>query len=396
MRDFYTLRVNSKRCPMNKIILSSLIPLIAAILLNSCSSVPPKTKTSQLTGTERLLSGRLILGRDFAASELPNGDLFEVTAEMAKFANDATRNANTPLTKAVALHKALITSEKEGGQGVKFDAKITEAAPDTFAHKHANCLSFSILYVALARYLNLEAYINTVDIPPSWNMFSDSSVFFMLHVNALVKFPSESRGFGKTDYVVVDLQLDQYRPSYHQRMLSNEQVDSQYYSNRSTEALAEGDKEKAFLYISRAMQSERSQSYLWNNLAVVYRRYNLLPETELAYLKGLELKPDDLTIMNNLSVLYRDMGNNDKAQHYAAAAKNYRKSNPYNEYSLATSALTAGDPKQALVHIQQAINIENKEKRFYQLASTIYRELDQPRSSDDMQQQFDDLVSQGY
>lgn len=381
---------------MNNTILNSLISLLLVVLLNSCTSAAPKTTTGLPIDASKLLSGKLILGQELDSSKLPNEDLFEVTPEMATFAAIATQGANTPLTKAVALHKALIKSEKEGGQGVKFNAKITESAPNTFAHKQANCLSFSILYVALARHLGLEAYINEVDIPPSWNMFADSSIFFMLHVNAIVRFPSEARGLGKVDYVVVDLQLDQYRPSYSQRTLSSELVDAQYYSNKSTEALAIGDKEKAFLYISRALQANQRQSYIWNNLAVIYRRANLPNEAELAYQKGLEVRPNDLTIMNNLAVLYRDTNRADKAEQYLSAVRRYRQSNPYQEYSLASSALVAGDPKAALVHIQQAINIENKEKRFYQLASTIYRELDQPSSSDDMQQQFDDLVSQGY
>lgn len=379
---------------MNNIIFSSLISLLLVVLLNSCTAAPKKT-TGLPIDASKLLSGKLILGQELDSIELPNENLFEVTPEMASFAARATLGANTPLAKAVALHKALIKSE-EGGQGVKFNAKITESAPNTFAHKQANCLSFSILYVALARHLDLEAYINEVDIPPSWNMFADSSIFFMLHVNAIVRFPSEARGLGKVDYVVVDLQLDQYRPSYTQRTLSSEFVDAQYYSNKSTEALAEGNKEKAFLYISRALQANQRQSYIWNNLAVIYRRANLPNEAELAYLKGLEVRPNDLTIMNNLAVLYRDTKQTDKAEYYLNAVKRYRQSNPYQEYSLASSALVAGNPKAALVHIQQAINIESKEKRFYQLASTIYRELDQPTSSDDMQQQFDDLVSQGY
>lgn len=381
---------------MRNIYLRSFIPFsfIFAVLLNGCTNAP--VKNIQHTDSSKLFSAKPIVGRELELSELPNEDLFEVTPEMANFANTVTRDADTPLKKAIALHKALTQSAAEGGHGVKFDAKITESAPNTFAHKHANCLSFSILYVAMARYLNMDAYINEVDIPPSWDMFADSSIFFTLHVNAIVRFPSESRGLGKVDYVIVDLQLDQYRPSFTQRTLSAELIDAQYYSNKSTEALADGDKEKAFLYISKALHANQHQSYLWNNLAVIYRRYNLFPEAELAYLQGLEIKPHDLTIMNNLAVFYRDTNQIDKAEHYMIAARNYRKSNPYQEYSLASSALGSGDAKTALVHIQHAINIENKEKRFYQLASTIYRELDQPTYSDDMQQQYDDLVSQGY
>lgn len=365
------------------------------VLLNACTSAP-KTKPIKTLEASKLISGELLLGRALTPIDFPNENLFEVTPEMALFADTVTQHEDSPLKKTLALHKALIQPLTDGGQGIKFDAKITESAPQTFAHKSANCLSFSILFVALTRHLNLDAYINEVDIPPSWDMFANSSMFFMLHVNALVRFPSESQGLGKADYVVIDLQLDQYRPSYTQRRMSKEFIDAQYYSNKSTEALAEGDKEKAFIYISKALQSSQHQSYLWNNLAIIYRRNNLLHAAELAYLQGLAIKPHDLTIMNNLSLLYRDMNQPEKYEYYSSAASNYRRSNPYQEYSLASSALGAGDAKTALVHIQQALNIENKEKRFYQLASTIYRELDQPKSSADMDQQYDDLVSQGY
>lgn len=376
--------------------ISAVMLMVSIAHITACSSTAVRPSLATPTNNSaQLLSGKLLLGREITLAELPQQNLYELTPELIAFAERVTAQKTSALDKALALHKALITPQSKGGQGIKFSASRTELPAATFAHREANCLSFSLLFVALARHLQLDAFINQVDIPPSWSLYGDTSMFFVLHVNAMVKFPSETRGLGAVDYVVVDLALDQYRPSYPQRALSQALIEAQFYSNRGTEALASNKIEEAFLNLRKALAENSQQSYVWNNFAVVYKRAGLLKEAEQAYLAGLNYNPNDLTIMNNLAFLYEDLNDAEKAQHYATRVKEYRNSNPYFEYTLALTKFGAGDAAGALIHIKRAIIKEADVSRFYQLASAIHKTLNEPRDSELMQQEYEKLAALG-
>ncbi|HEY6527462.1 MAG TPA: hypothetical protein VIZ65_02125 [Cellvibrionaceae bacterium] len=369
---------------------------LSLLHITACSPTAIKPSLANLPDNAAALkAGTALLGHAVTEAELPKSDLYGLTPELKTFAERATATATSPLDKALALHKALITPQSQGGRGFQFSADTTELPAVTFARRQANCLSFSLLYVALARHLQLEAFINQVDIPPNWSMSGDTSMFFVVHINAMVKFPSESRGLGAVDYVVVDLALNKYRPSYPQRALSPELIEAQFYSNRGTEALANNQFELAFLNLRKAIAADSQQSYVWNNLAIVYKRAGLLAEAEQAYLKGLSYNHTDLTIMNNLAFLYEELNAPEKARYFSAQVKEYRNSNPYFEYSQALTKFGEGDASSALTHIQRAIAKESDVSRFYQLASTIHKTLNEPRNAQLMQQKYEKLAARG-
>jgi Flp pilus assembly protein TadD len=140
-----------------------------------------------------------------------------------------------------------------------------------------------------------------VDLPPSWDLRNRDAFLFLRHVNAKVKL-------GHSDVVVIDLEMDRYSPAYEQRFISEALVTAQFYNNRGMELSAAGDVKQGFLHLRKALLLDDQQSYIWSNFGTLYHRQGLLPEAEAAYLYGLSLAADDLTIMTNLSTLYRRMG----------------------------------------------------------------------------------------
>jgi Flp pilus assembly protein TadD len=117
---------------------------------------------------------------------------------------------------------------------------------------------------------------------------------------------------------------------------------------------------------------------VWSNLGVLYGRKKLLHEAELAYLHALELNPEDLTVMNNLSYHYNQVGNKAQAVKFARLAQHYRESNPFYKYNLALSALEQKEYEQALQLVTQAMTHEKDDLRFYELAASLYEKLDRP------------------
>ncbi|HOY22540.1 MAG TPA: hypothetical protein PK002_05265 [Cellvibrio sp.] len=364
------------------------------LLATGCATIslsPPRAYSAEVA---ELLTGRAIFGREVTEAELPNVDLFAITPEMEAFAKRAVRRGDSYFEKVKALHVALLTSAEAGGYGMVYRAFITEPPVITFQQRHANCLSFTLLYVALARSVGLNAKVNEVEIPPTWDMRNKRDLVFLRHVNVKVPLLGESTNILRRDDVVIDLEMDRYRANYRQHEISDTLATAQFYSNRAMEYLDTGNFFDAFLSLRKSISLNNQQSYVWSNLGALYGRKKLLRESELAYLHALELNPDDLTVMNNLSYHYNQAGNKEKALRFARLAQRYRASNPFYKYNLALSALEQKEYEQALKLVLQAMDREKDDVRFYELAATLYEKLGRPAKVQQMQKEINKITGE--
>ncbi len=388
------------RLRVNKYTLAYPASILMVLLVVGCSTIEKKAAQPEYSAEiTELLSGQALMGHKVKADELPNIDLFAITPEMAAFAENAVAHSSDIFDKVKALHNALLLPVDDGGRGILYSAFTTEAPIKTFNEHKANCLSFSLLYVALARHLDLHAYINEVAVPPTWDMRASGLLYYMQHVNVKIPLP---RNINKAyftltpDDAVIDLEMNLYKSTYPQKTISDDVILAKFYSNRGMEYAAEGEYDKAFLYLRKALQENDQQSAIWNNFASLYRRKELFHETEIIYLQGLKLNPDDLTIMNNLSGVYHKMGNKKQALIYNNLAKHYRQANPYYQYLLAHSAYDSGDYKEALVYVKRAIEREKKEPRFYQLTANIYEKLGELKAGEAMNKKYQALLTREH
>ena len=70
-------------------------------------------------------------------------------------------------------------------------AEVTRTASGTFHDRQGNCLSFTMLFVALARAAGLPANYQSVEVPPTWA--NDGQVVIANHVNTVVRTGSRRR-----------------------------------------------------------------------------------------------------------------------------------------------------------------------------------------------------------
>lgn len=356
-----------------------------ALALAGCSNAPsfPQAVAHNAQSLERALSGELILGHHWRAEELPAYDLFLLTAEMREFAERAASNKRRSFARAEALQRALLLPVDKGGLGITYNSDLTQTPIAAFAQRRVNCVSFTLMYVALARHIGLNAYVNEVDLPPSWDLRNKDAFLFLRHVNAKVKLAREE--------VVIDLEMDRYSPAYRQRAISEDLAAAQFYNNRGMELSAAGDVSGGFSYLRKALLLDDKQSYIWSNFATLYRRQGFFPEAEAAYLYGLSLDAQDLTIISNLAGLYGLLGDSERADFYFARAERHRDTNPYYRYSRATFALQEGRPDQALGLIREALKQRDDEPRFYALAADIYEQLGNTAAATKMRKKMQSL-----
>lgn len=350
------------------------------LFLSACSQLqshPDWVQAPNGSDLQEILSGEVLLGEPVQPQDLPDYDLMQLSPMMEVIAEELAMMHSRSFRRAEALHHTLLSSPLVGGQGIRYSALETATAREAFESKRANCLSFTLMYVAMARHMGLDARVNDVKIPPSWRQRDNEALLYFRHVNAKVRLP-----FG--DELVVDLEMDRYSPVYEQTLISESLAAAQFYNNRGMELAAQGHPKQGFLHLRKALELDSTQSYIWGNLGTLYIRQGYARQAEVAYLAGLSQAEDDLTVMSNLSTLYNKLGETEKADYFLERAREHRESNPYYLYFRAQEKLAEDDLRGALRLLKQAIEQQEREPRFYALAAEIHERNDQSAKAEQM------------
>ncbi len=363
-----------------------------ALILGACSQLQPLPDWVQAPTPQDLrpiLSGELLFDEPPSSAELPSYDLMTLSPMMRVVAEEVALQHRHSAERAEALHRALLSSPMVGGLGMRYTALNTTTAARAFERREVNCLSFTLMYVAMARHIGLKAGVNDVQVPPTWDMRDNESFLLFRHVNAKVMLP---RG----DELVLDLEMERYSPVYDQRVIGDRQVEAQFYNNLGMERVALGDRHSGFLHLRKALQMDDQQSHIWNNLGTLYKRMGEHEAAETAYLQGLTLAPGDLPLMSNLSSLYEARGEPEKAAHFLQRVREHRNSNPYYLYSLAQEQLAQGNVAQAERYLELAMARQNEDPRFYTLAAEIYEQRALPERAERMRRKAEQRREEMY
>jgi len=310
-----------------------------------------------------LLSGEALLGSDAAAPELPDDPVLAMSDEMTQFVASVTNGKYGKRAKLRALLQAIINPAQ---LGIVYDATATLTASETFRQRQANCLSFTTMVVAMVRHIGLDIQFNEVDIPAIWGQHDDSTLVLYKHVNAIVKIDLGPQQ-------VVDLAMEEYDVSYHQRVIPDRLAIAQYYNNRAVELLYDSRHRDSLAYFRKALSLEPEVSYLWTNLGTLYRRAGILDAADVAYGVALDIDSKDPTALSNAARLYRQQGKLDAAVAFETKAERFRMRNPYYRYRQGLNAFLDGDYAPAKGHVQAALRLHDTEHRFYFLLGAIYR-----------------------
>jgi Flp pilus assembly protein TadD len=242
----------------------------------------------------------------------------------------------------------------------------TRTAADTFSKKSGNCVSFTFLFIAMARQLGLDARFREVDIAPIWTQVGDL-VSLSGHVNVAVFI--EGRGYS------VDLFPQVNRIELGGRVVSDERALAHFYSNRGVEHLAAGRPELAIAYFRKALGSDPTMASAWTNLGVALTRTGDFQEAESSHQRALQTEPGDLVAISNLAALYERVGRTHDAQRYQEKARKLQEKNPYYHFSLGLKSYMAGQYREAVVEYRAALKIRPKEHYFHMALAKAYMRL---------------------
>ncbi|HET8699417.1 MAG TPA: transglutaminase domain-containing protein [Gammaproteobacteria bacterium] len=334
---------------------------LAAVLLGACAAPGPVRPT--LTEAE-LLAGAPLPSAVDAAPPITAAEATELDTDMRTFVAKSVGPATDPHYKLERLFDGM---RRDGLFRLVYSGIETRPATVTFRERRGNCLSFTMMFVALAREAGLAVKYQVVDVPPQWT--SDNElVVVRSHINAVVR-----TGYDRT--TLVDFNLFDAKAKYSRRSVDDAYVLGLFYANVGAEALIDKDYELAFRYLRESARAAPELPAAWINLGALYSRLHAYDYAESAYLRALAAVPNNPSAATNLVRLYTTLGEDALAEVYRQRVRHYQDANPYYHYALAQRFYEDGSFDAALGELRRAQRLKRDEQDFYLLQARALLEL---------------------
>jgi Flp pilus assembly protein TadD len=335
---------------------------VGVVLLASAGSASGADRPA--FGVEELLAGAPLEVGEPTPPVVDGSEVLAVSPAMAAFVAERVDRRASDSIRFQQLAFAIIN---EASFGLEHD-EATRTAAETFRLRRGNCLSFSSLFVALAREAGLKAGFQEVDIPPNWTMQNDAYILNR-HVNVWIDL-------GPFGLHSVDFNVYDFRTGYERRPISDTRAVAHYFNNKGVAAMQAGDVAAALAYYRRAiLDNDGDFAPAWTNLGILYMRGGHADHAEAAFLQALAADRDHEVAMSNLVSLYDHQGDAERAEMYRREVARHRNQNPYYRFHLAREAFYARDFEGAISHLKFAVRRRRNEDQFCFLLGLSYLQL---------------------
>jgi tetratricopeptide (TPR) repeat protein len=242
-------------------------------------------------------------------------DPLRVTDDMRRFAHKVA-GRGTPEDLLDRLQEALFDSNRFP---FAYQAGGTFTAAEAFYLRKGNCLSFTNLFVALGRSLDVPVTTALVLRIQSSEQEGDLIVV-NTHVVALLLSGSRR--------ILYDFDRSRRNQPTAIQGLDDLWITALYLNNRGAEELRAGRNDSADTFFEDAVKLAPRLAAAWGNLGVARRRLGHIARAFDAYRRALALEPNNPTILSNLAALYSSLGHPEEAD-AALMAANISKASPH-------------------------------------------------------------------
>ena len=303
-----------------------------------------------------------------ALTEIDEIEILKIPDPLKKMLDEQIRPIKGKPRRAERLHDFLF---KPIGLNIQYDSRFTRSAEATYQTGSGNCISHAALFIASARYLNMHARFQKIEVPRTWEKYDD---FFVVpgHINAVINLPFKkiTAEFINTYYYVDE---KRHKPE----ILSDKEALAEFYNNLGMEALQEKEYARSIAYLNKALELTQHNDAVWSNLGVVYKLINANNLAEQAYVNAVDIDQSNISAVKNLYIFYHETAQAEKAEQFSKRVQRYNKKNPYFLARLAETDILLGNYESALNHINKAIKIQPQIEEFYVSLAKIHYKLGQ-------------------
>ncbi len=264
----------------------------------------------------------------------------ETTDEMRAFAKEVAGGGlmfdRLTRIQASMFDRSMFTIDQESPE--------TLTAAEAFQRRRGNCVSFTNLFISLARSLGIQLQAGLV-VQRDSSERKDDLVLVYTHMVAVVRFV---KGFAIYDFFAA---AEKGRAEI--RLLDDLALTGILVSNRGVAALRARDYSGALARFDAAVRLAPQFTGGWGNLGLARWKTGDTEGALEAYRKALSIDSRQPTVLHNLAALYQSQGKYESAR-AALAAADLAKVSPDSLIVQGDLELSSGNVKEALRHYRSA------------------------------------------
>ncbi len=293
---------------------------------------------------------------------------FEVSDEMAAWVESVLDTVvdGGATVRLERLQQALFAT---GGFGFAYDDAMTLTARDAFDQRRGNCLSFTVLFVALSRSAGIETFLVSVERDPVVDRVDDL-VIVNRHVVA---------GYREGPMMVTyDFAVASNSVMSRRQVADDVMASAMFHVNLGGAALRDGDPTVALHHLELATALAPEWPSAWVNLGVALARLDRVDRAFGAYRRALDVDPNNASAFNNLSVLYARLGRIDEARAALRAAAERTKS-PFTLIAIADAEITSCRLDAAESYLRRAKRLQPRAPEVHEALARLAEASHEPR-----------------
>lgn len=275
----------------------------------------------------------------------------------------AARMPERRLSELERVERLMDFMVADDGLGLRYQEQPTLGIDAAFRQRRVNCLSFTLMFLALARASGLQARAQASGDALAMRVLGDTA-FRTSHVNAGVRIAGQWHS--------VDVGWGALLAGREPQAISDAQAVALLHNNKAVERLVAGDYAAAMAEMELALALDPASATAWSNAGVLHWRSGGREAAERAYLRALALQRHHVGALGNLVGLYRAIGDEQRAASFEKRLRRAQVADPFSQFLIAQALLDTGAYEDAIGHYRRAIRLMPDEPEFHRNLARAY------------------------
>lgn len=304
----------------------------------------------------------VVAGMDYCLPENPE-ELLRLDDEMKTYFAARIHRGDSIEARLDEVINAIL-----GEKGLHFiyDLEGVYDVREAFRRRSGNCLTYSMLVVAVAREFGIDAQFNEVIVGPHWNR-SGGIILERRHVNVRVD------AIGGSFEIDLKLNDDLTASRSSAKLVDDARVISGAYNSVGVYRLAAGDYAGALRLMEQSTTIDPTYTSAWTNRGGAYLMAGQSERAWECYERALAVEPNTPAALSGQAFIHRKNGRIAEAEKLERKVLSYRERNPYYLVSVARDEIASGNLVAARRHLKRAIRIKSDDPAFFELLAEVAR-----------------------